>query len=233
MSPELERSCSPVGERISRIVEPVDHEYYPPRTGQVEPPPAHHERRAATRRGLSQEMTVTPEETNERIAPEGGDSARDGSGGSGPRWASPRALAAIFMRRELRGAAPAPARPHQERGRDAALGAQARHGYIAGGVLQALALLLIAAVLWYLYRATKYRRPQTPAIALILGIAGPIVFGLAGAIGPFVIKHYAVRVRRVRRQRRRTSTPRTSSAAARRRYSASSRRPRAWRSRSR
>lgn len=29
-----------VGERISRVVEPVDHEYYPPRTGQVEPPPA-------------------------------------------------------------------------------------------------------------------------------------------------------------------------------------------------
>jgi hypothetical protein len=27
------------GERLSRIVEPVDHEYYPPRTGQVEPPP--------------------------------------------------------------------------------------------------------------------------------------------------------------------------------------------------
>jgi hypothetical protein len=28
-----------VGERISRVVEPEDHEYYPPRTGQVEPPP--------------------------------------------------------------------------------------------------------------------------------------------------------------------------------------------------
>jgi hypothetical protein len=27
------------GERISRLVEPEDHEYYPPRTGQVEPPP--------------------------------------------------------------------------------------------------------------------------------------------------------------------------------------------------
>jgi hypothetical protein len=27
------------GERLSRIVEPEDHEYYPPRTGQVEPPP--------------------------------------------------------------------------------------------------------------------------------------------------------------------------------------------------
>jgi hypothetical protein len=28
------------GERLSRLVEPVDHEYYPPRTGQVEPPPS-------------------------------------------------------------------------------------------------------------------------------------------------------------------------------------------------
>lgn len=27
------------GERISRLVERDDHEYYPPRTGQVEPPP--------------------------------------------------------------------------------------------------------------------------------------------------------------------------------------------------
>jgi hypothetical protein len=29
-----------IGERISRIVEPEDHEYYPPRAAQVEPPPA-------------------------------------------------------------------------------------------------------------------------------------------------------------------------------------------------
>jgi hypothetical protein len=28
------------GDRLSRLVEPVDHEYYPPRRGQVEPPPA-------------------------------------------------------------------------------------------------------------------------------------------------------------------------------------------------
>ena len=27
------------GDRLSRIVEPVDHEYYPPRLGQMEPPP--------------------------------------------------------------------------------------------------------------------------------------------------------------------------------------------------
>jgi hypothetical protein len=40
MSPVLDAVLL-VGERISRIVEPVDHEYYPPRTGQVEPPPSH------------------------------------------------------------------------------------------------------------------------------------------------------------------------------------------------
>lgn len=28
-----------VGERISKIVEPEDHEYYPPRRGKSEPPP--------------------------------------------------------------------------------------------------------------------------------------------------------------------------------------------------
>lgn len=29
-----------VGERLSRLVEPEDHEYYPPRTAPVEPPPS-------------------------------------------------------------------------------------------------------------------------------------------------------------------------------------------------
>ena len=39
MSPALNLVLA-AGERISRVVEPVDHEYYPPRSGQVEPPPA-------------------------------------------------------------------------------------------------------------------------------------------------------------------------------------------------
>ena len=39
MSPFLDAVLL-VGERISRIVEPVDHEYYPPRTDQVVPPPS-------------------------------------------------------------------------------------------------------------------------------------------------------------------------------------------------
>jgi hypothetical protein len=36
-----------VGERISRVVEPEDFEYYPPRIGQVEPPPAGTEPRSS------------------------------------------------------------------------------------------------------------------------------------------------------------------------------------------
>ena len=64
-------------------------------------------------------------------------------------------------------------------------------GYVAGGALQLVSMLFIVVVLWYLYRAAKHRRPQTPAIAIVLGIAGPIIFGVAGAIGPFVVKHYA------------------------------------------
>ncbi len=39
MAPALTLLLS-AGDRLSRLVEPVDHEYYPPRQGQVEPPPA-------------------------------------------------------------------------------------------------------------------------------------------------------------------------------------------------
>lgn len=38
MSPGLSLVLA-VGERVSRLVEPEDHEYYPPRTTRVEPPP--------------------------------------------------------------------------------------------------------------------------------------------------------------------------------------------------
>jgi len=65
-------------------------------------------------------------------------------------------------------------------------------GYVAGGVLQLVALLFLAVVLYYLYRAARLRRPQTPPIALVLGVVGPILFGIVGAIGPFVIRHFAM-----------------------------------------
>jgi MFS family permease len=63
--------------------------------------------------------------------------------------------------------------------------------YVAGGLLQLAALFCVVAVLWYLYRATKYRREQTQVFALVLSIVGPVLFAIAGAIGPFVISHYA------------------------------------------
>jgi Domain of unknown function (DUF4386) len=63
--------------------------------------------------------------------------------------------------------------------------------YAAGGILQFLALLFVAGVLWYLFRASKYRRAQTPKIALVLGIAGPVALAIVGAINPFLVKHYA------------------------------------------
>ena len=135
-------------------------------------------------------MAVTPEETNERLAPDSGDQLA-WERHIGPRVGIAAALAAICMAVSF--AVQIPLLRDRTKNEADTLRSVHNHvnGYIAGGLLQALALLLIMAVLWFLYRATKYRRPQTPAIVLSLGIAGPIVFGLAGAIGPFVIKHYA------------------------------------------
>jgi hypothetical protein len=135
-------------------------------------------------------MTVTPEETNERTAPDG-EHQLAWERGMGPRVGIAAGLAAIFMAGSF--IVQLPLLRDRTKTEADTLRSVHKHvsGYLFGGILQALALLLIAVVLWYLFRATKYRRPQTPSIALILGIAGPLVFGLAGAIGPFVIKHYA------------------------------------------
>jgi hypothetical protein len=46
---------------------------------------------------------------------------------------------------------------------------------IGTGVLQSIGLLLLVPILWFLYRVTKYRRPQLPRIALILAVTAPIV----------------------------------------------------------
>jgi hypothetical protein len=47
--------------------------------------------------------------------------------------------------------------------------------FVATG-FQSLAVLAMAAVLFYLYRATRHRRPETPQIALVLALGGPIVY---------------------------------------------------------
>lgn len=45
---------------------------------------------------------------------------------------------------------------------------------IGTGVLQGLAILVVAPALWFLYRATRYRRPAIPRAALALAVAAPL-----------------------------------------------------------
>lgn len=46
--------------------------------------------------------------------------------------------------------------------------------FLIGGVITAIGFGLLLPVLVYLYRATRFRRPETPRIALILAIVGPL-----------------------------------------------------------
>lgn len=50
--------------------------------------------------------------------------------------------------------------------------------------LQAVSLVLLPVVLWYLYRAARHRRPQVPPVALVLAILGPLV-----AAGVVIARH--------------------------------------------
>jgi hypothetical protein len=58
----------------------------------------------------------------------------------------------------------------------------ASFAYLLGGFLQALSFASMAAVLYYLYRATKARRPELPASARILAVAGPLAAGIVTII---------------------------------------------------
>jgi hypothetical protein len=51
--------------------------------------------------------------------------------------------------------------------------------FIVSGVLQALSFLALGVVLWYLFRATRYRRSDTPSWALPLILAGPVLLAAA------------------------------------------------------
>jgi MFS family permease len=135
-------------------------------------------------------VTVTPEERNERATPESeGQLAWEAR--LSPRVGIAAALGAIFVAASF--LVQLPLLRDRTKNEADTLHSVHRHAtaYVTGGLLQLVALLCVVAVLWFLYRATKYRREQTPVIALVLGIAGPLLFALAGAIGPFVIRHFA------------------------------------------
>ena len=72
-------------------------------------------------------------------------------------------------------------RPSGDRG--ALLAIDRNAGQLLGAsAAQALALLLLIAVLWFLYRATKHRRPELPLFAISLAIGGPLLLALAGVL---------------------------------------------------
>lgn len=54
--------------------------------------------------------------------------------------------------------------------------------FLASAVIQSLSFVFVAAVLAYLYRATKARKPDFPAVALVIAVLGPILLAIAGPI---------------------------------------------------
>jgi uncharacterized membrane protein len=54
--------------------------------------------------------------------------------------------------------------------------------FIVSGVLQAVSFVALGVVLWYLFRATQYRREETPSWVLPLVLAGPVLLGAAAVV---------------------------------------------------
>jgi hypothetical protein len=54
--------------------------------------------------------------------------------------------------------------------------------FMTGAVLSAIGTLLLIAVLLYLYRVTKLRRPELPFAVLPLAILGPVLVAVAGIL---------------------------------------------------
>lgn len=54
--------------------------------------------------------------------------------------------------------------------------------FTTGAVLSGIGGLLLGVVLWYLFHATKARRPGLQKAALVLAIAGPVLLAIAGIL---------------------------------------------------
>ncbi|HKP91820.1 MAG TPA: hypothetical protein VJT75_17770 [Thermoleophilaceae bacterium] len=59
---------------------------------------------------------------------------------------------------------------------------------VLGGVLSALSMALMAPLLLYLFRATKYRRAELPEVARYLALAGPLLFAAGLVAQSFAIR---------------------------------------------
>jgi hypothetical protein len=77
--------------------------------------------------------------------------------------------------------------------RDAGSGEQLLHFYdhkgdvLIGTILQALSTALVAVPLWFLYEATRFRRPETPRVARYVALIGGPLVGIL-----VFVRHFAV-----------------------------------------
>ncbi|HEX6459271.1 MAG TPA: DUF4386 family protein [Thermoleophilaceae bacterium] len=135
-------------------------------------------------------MTVTPEERNEPTLP-AGDGQLEWEARLGSRIGIAALAGALFVVASF--LVQLPLLRDKTKNEAGYLLSVHKHAtaYVVSGLLQMVAFFVVAAVLWYLYRATKHRRPQTPVAGLIFGVVGPVLFGIASAIGPFIIRHFA------------------------------------------
>ena len=62
--------------------------------------------------------------------------------------------------------------------------------FLASAFIQSASFLFLAVVLFYLYSATKARKPEFPVIAVVIAVLGPILLAIAGpAVGPEPHRH--------------------------------------------
>lgn len=54
---------------------------------------------------------------------------------------------------------------------------------IVSRVMQAIGSIALLVVLWYLFKATRHRRPELPGVLIYLVYAGPLLYGLGGLLG--------------------------------------------------
>ncbi len=54
--------------------------------------------------------------------------------------------------------------------------------FLASAFIQSLSFLFLAAVLVYLYSATKARKPEFPVIAVVIAVLGPVLLAVAGPL---------------------------------------------------
>ncbi len=64
-------------------------------------------------------------------------------------------------------------------------------GYLASAIAEAVGVLVLGAVLFYMFRATRYRAPELPEIFKWLVIAGPVLLALGLVIGMIEIRDVA------------------------------------------